>query len=232
MSKKQYTHIYFDLDRTLWDFVGNSSEVLRDILDRFSLREQINNEEEFIVKYNDYNDRLWDKYREGRIRKHILRQERFRMLLKDYGIKDMDLIDKINRYYLNTTPARSQLIENAAEILAYLSSRYKLYILSNGFYDVQLTKMKSSGISKYFTKTFTSDRIGYAKPHARIFEYAINSENAKKDECLMVGDDPKNDVEGARNANIDQVYFNPEKEKSDVKATYTISELMELKKIL
>ncbi len=232
MGKKQYKYIYFDLDRTLWDFIRNSSEVLKDIIEEFSLNTYVDDKEEFIAKYNFYNDRLWDKYREGKIRKPILRQERFRMLLKDYGLKDMELVEQINRYYLNTCPAKPLLIKDSLELLEYLHGKYKLYIISNGFYDVQLTKMISSGISKYFTKTFTSDRIGYAKPHAKIFEYALKSENAKKDESLMIGDDFKNDVIGARNVKIDQVYFNPGNKEVSDKATYEISDLLELKKIL
>lgn len=232
MGNKQYTHIFFDLDRTLWDFISNSSEVLTDILNEFSLHSFVDNKEEFINKYNDYNDSLWNRYREGKIRKHILRQERFRMLLKDYGLKDMKLVENINRFYLNACPAKTLLIKDSKEVLEYLYAKYKLYIISNGFYDIQLTKMISSGISKYFAKVFTSDRIGYAKPHARIFEYAINSENAKKEESLMVGDDYRNDVQGAMNAKIDQVFFNPENKVVKRKATYEISGLMELKNIL
>ena len=187
---------------------------------------------EFVKKYNFYNDRLWHSFREGKIRKFTLRKERFRLLLKDYRLNDMEMIEKINHYYLNNCPIKPLLIKDSKEILNYLKAKYKLYIISNGFYDVQLTKMISSGISKYFTKVFTSDRVGYAKPHARMFEYAINSENTIKDECLMIGDDFVNDVEGARNVQIDQVYFNPGKVKASFNATYEISELLELKKFL
>ena len=64
-----------------------------------------------------------------------------------------------------------------------------------------------------------------------MFEYVIRSIHAHKEECLMIGDDDKNDIEGAGKAGIDQVYFsNPKKEK--VKATYNISGLKELENIL
>ena len=232
MGKKQYTHIFFDLDRTLWDFIRNSADVLKDIIDEFSLGSYVNDLDEFITKYNDYNDRLWDKYREGRIRKPILRQERFRMLLKDYGINDMEMVEKISHYYLNTCPAKPLLIKNSLEILEYLYDKYKLYIISNGFYDVQMAKMKNSGISRYFQKLFTSDRVGYAKPDSRFFDHAVKSVNAKKAESLVVGDDAVKDIEGARNARIDQVFFNPEGNISSVEATYEIRDLIELKSLL
>ena len=30
-GEKRYTHLFFDLDHTLWDFRGNSRETLREI---------------------------------------------------------------------------------------------------------------------------------------------------------------------------------------------------------
>ena len=229
---KKYLHIYFDLDKTLWDFRKNSTETLLDIIDEYNLQKIVRDKEEFIEKYNFYNDRLWDYYRAGQIKKYQLRHGRFRLLLKDYNVQNRNLVAEISRYYMNHAPAKSALISGAVELLEYLSGGYNLYILSNGFYDVQLTKMVNSGISRYFKKLFTSDRIGYSKPDVRIFDYAVKSVNARKQESLMVGDDEQIDIKGAKDANIDQVHFNPEGNEVSVKANYTIKELAELKKWL
>jgi len=228
---KTYHHIFFDLDRTLWDFERNSSETLLQILDEFGLHKCIKNPQQFIAKYNFYNDRLWDDYKAGKIKKPELRKERFRLLLHAFDIQDENLIGKISRFYLNTSPLKSALIDGAAETLEYLYHRYKLYIISNGFYDVQVTKMISSGISRYFNKTFTSDRIGYAKPRSGIFNYALSSVNARKDESIMVGDDPINDIHGAYHARIDQVYFNKDGKTADIQPTYEIRHLKELREL-
>jgi putative hydrolase of the HAD superfamily len=50
----------------------------------------------------------------------------------------------------------------------------------------------------------------------------------------MIGDNYECDIEGARNAGIDQVYFNPERNKArkKPKPTYEIGCLSELKQIL
>ena len=92
--------------------------------------------------------------------------------------------------------------------------------------------MINSGISRYFAKVFTSDRIGYSKPKSGIFEYALRSENAKKEETIMVGDDEINDIQGARNAGIDQVFYNPDKMIPAIAPTFEITSLLELKNIL
>jgi putative hydrolase of the HAD superfamily len=229
---KKYRHIFFDLDRTLWDFRKNSAETLLEMIGKFSLQKIISDSNEFIEKYNYYNDRLWDYYRLRRIKKLQLRDERFRLLLKDYGITDRKLIQELSRYYLNVSPAKTALVPGALELLEYLSKDYSLYILSNGFYDVQLTKMINSGISRYFKKLFTSDRIGYAKPDTHMFDYAVKSVNARKEESLMVGDNELIDIEGARNAHIDQVLFNPEGKFTTIPATIEIRNLQELKRWL
>lgn len=226
---KKYCHIFFDLDRTLWDFGKNSTETLLDIITKFELEEIVHDCKVFIEKYNYYNYKLWDYYRLGQLNKHQLRHERFRMLLEDFGIDNLKLVEDISRYYMNTIPAKASLIPNTTTLLEYLALRYKLYIISNGFYDVQLAKMINSGISRYFQKLFTSDRIGYSKPDPRIFDYAVKSVNAKKEESLMVGDDELIDIKGAQEANIDQVFFNPDNKVASIHATYKIKDLLELK---
>lgn len=232
MHQNRYLHIFFDLDRTLWDFEKNSTDALVDIIKEFGLEMHITNIQEFVRLYNKYNDELWDDYRDGKIKKHELRINRFNLLLNHYNLSNQKIIEEISKFYLNTAPLKTSLVKNALEVLQYLASYYKLYIISNGFYDVQLTKAKNSGISSYFKKVFTSDRIGYSKPKAGIFEYAITSAHAKKSECLMVGDDIMNDIQGAKNFGIDQVYYNPGKLEPPFKPTYTINNLMQLKKIL
>jgi putative hydrolase of the HAD superfamily len=142
------------------------------------------------------------------------------------------MIEEISKFYLNAAPLKTSLVPHAKEILEYLKQNYQLHIISNGFYDVQLTKVINSGISPYISRVFTSDRIGYSKPKAGIFEYAITSVNAKKSVCLMVGDDIHNDIQGARNAGIDQVFFNPERMEVSLQPTYEIHNLLELKSIL
>lgn len=226
---KIYKHIFFDLDRTLWDFEKNSSEALSEIVNEFSLSNEIKDIEEFIRVFNYYNERLWDHYRAGKIKKYLLRKERFRLLFNRYGIKNKDLVEKVSRYYLEKYSIKTALIEDAKDTLEYLSGKYKLHIISNGFYDIQRVKLINSGISRYITKLFTSDTIGFAKPDKRIFEHAVRSLNAHKQDCLMIGDDEVNDIVGAKNANIDQVFFNPRNILTSVQSTYKISSLKELK---
>ncbi len=227
----KYKHLFFDLDRTLWDFDKNCTETLSELIDEFLLSTLIDSPDDFIRNFYYYNEHLWDEYREGKIKKFLLRRERFRLLLNHYGIKKKDLVDQVSKFYLDKYPVKTALIAHAKEITEYLASKYKLHIITNGFYDAQLTKLINSGISRYFAKIFTSDRIGHAKPDTNIFEYAVRSIHAHKQECIMIGDDITNDIIGARNANIDQVFYNPTCKAISFEPTFEIRSLLELKEL-
>ncbi len=232
ISKKKYKHVFFDLDRTLWDFENNSSDTIKSILIHHDLSELIEIFEKFIEVYTINNNRLWKLYRKGQVKKEQLRVTRFHLTLKKFGINNIDLAKTIDKEYLEASPRSKNLMPNAIEILNYLISSYKLYIITNGFRETQFIKLNSTGILKYFSKIITSDEIGYAKPDFRIFHSALSSVNAKKSESLMVGDDYNVDIIGAQKYGIDQIYFNYKNEPTLGKATYEVNSLLEIKNIL
>ncbi len=229
---KNYKHIFFDLDRTLWDFERNSSLTLLEILEHHNLKDKITDTGLFVQTYHKYNDYVWDLYKKKKIRKQELRTERFRLLLNNFGIHDINLAQSIDKYYIENAPKKPLVIHPAHQVLDYLYKKYQLYIISNGFWEVQETKLKSSNIRRYFIKIYTSDKIGTSKPDKRFFEYAVKSANARKSESLVIGDDIENDISGARNFGIDQVWYNPSELKTELNPTFTIRHLDELLDIL
>jgi len=58
----RFKNIFFDLDRTLWDFEANSNEALLDLCINFKFKEKGIDFDEFIIKYKLYNAKLWDLY--------------------------------------------------------------------------------------------------------------------------------------------------------------------------
>lgn len=228
----KYKHIYFDLDRTLWDFDANSREALGDLYRKFNLDTLFSSPEEFIESYHKHNERLWAQYREGNLTKAILRSKRFELTLRDKKVKDPVLAASIGEDYLSQSVIKTILFPNTKEILEYLKPFYNLYILTNGFRETQFKKLGNCGLDVYFDEVFTSETIGYNKPHQKIFEWAITAVNAKKDDCIMIGDDQEVDIEGARRFGIDTIFFNPQDEDPRVESTYIIQDLIELKNIL
>ena len=80
-------HIFFDLDRTLWDFDKNSEFALRQILKEEKIDSHFVGFEEFHNIYVDENARLWQEYGKGQLTKEVLRYERFNATLNHFGIE-------------------------------------------------------------------------------------------------------------------------------------------------
>jgi putative hydrolase of the HAD superfamily len=229
----KYKHLFFDLDRTLWDYDTNSSLALGKVYSEFELGEHFSSSEEFISLYNHHNDFLWDQYRQGKIKKMELRMKRFLLTLQEKNINNRELSEVIGDRYMYITPRLNKLAPNTIETMEYLTSlNYKLYILTNGFLSTQEKKMASSEIDRYFIKIYSSEELGMSKPRKEIFHWAVSAVHAHKNECLMIGDDLEVDVRGAMNYGIDAVWYNPDNLSSDFNPTHTISDIGELIGIL
>lgn len=228
----KYKHIYFDLDRTLWDFDTNAKETFIEIYNNLNLEKIFGSFDAFYSTYNKYNDQLWKDYREGKIEKSILRWKRFALTLEEFGVKNDDLAKQIGDEYVIISPTKKQLFPYTHEVLSYLKNKYKLHIITNGFSEIQFVKLKNSDLDKYFTQVVTSEEAGAQKPSPVIFNHALKLANAEADESIMIGDDLETDILGAKKLGIDQVFFNTDNIKHNEDITYEISSLNQLQEIL
>ncbi len=232
---KRYNYIFFDLDNTLWDFKINSYEAMQVVFKYIDIREDVTFDT-FFMSYSRHNHLLWDNYRKKGITKRELTRKRFQNTFEELGITGVDA-EQMNKDYLREMPKQQKLLDGAIEILNYLKNKnYQLFIITNGFKEVQEKKLISSGIDGFFNKIYISEDVKSPKPSNEIFEYAIKSSNAKKTQSLMVGDDWETDVMGALKFGIDSAYLG--KESNGNKAIQTahnvhyISSLCDLMKIL
>jgi len=231
MSK--YKHLFFDLDNTLWDFKTNSFETLSDLYLQYDLKNKgISSLENFITVYHEHNAQLWKEYGMGFIKKKNLRTDRFHRTFNDFGIIDFELSENFGNDYIHKSPLKNTLFPYAIETLNYLSEKYTLHIITNGFEEVQHIKLENSGLKKFFKTVITSEMAGAKKPDKKIFHYALYRAKTKSKQCVMIGDDLEIDVLGAKNAGIDAIYFNPEKKIHKERGFVEINSLKELMSIL
>lgn len=238
--KKKYTHIFFDLDNTLWDFRKNSYVALEETFKNFFRENDKIKFIEFFEVFSQFNHALWKEYRNQRIQKNELVWLRFQKTFDKLNIEGFDARE-INKMYFEKMPYQELLVEGALDILGYLKNRrYRMSIISNGFREVQFKKLENTGILKYFDKVFLSEDLKTPKPAIEIFEYAIKSVNAKKSKSIMVGDDWETDITGAVNVGIDAVYFKSSdriSENEKIKSRFSdsvfiVSDLNQLKRYL
>jgi len=235
MALKSYKHILFDLDHTLWDYELNSREVLLELHEKYQLRDRTSiSPDDFILGFERENDKLWQMYNLGEIEGEVLRKIRFKNILQAMDVNqipDSELIE-MGREYVSLCPWKKNLVPYAFEILHYLSRNYQLHVITNGFDQQQFIKLSNAGLAPYFDQIVTSEKAGHKKPNLGIFEFTLNSITATYSDCIMIGDNLEADIIGARNANIDQIYFNPRGKQHQETITYEIGCLSEIKEIL
>lgn len=229
----KYKHIFFDLDRTLWDFDTNSRAALTELYTSFQLAQRgVRSPEVFIGVYETINRALWSRYRNGRMSKKHLRKTRFSKTLEHLGCWDASLGIRLEKAYLDLSPLQTAVEPNALETLEYLHKAYKLHIITNGFEEVQHIKLDKSGLGSFFSHVVTSERASARKPGKEVFEFAFALAGTHSGESLMVGDDLETDMAGARNMKMDRAFYNPAKIEHSEDLTYEISDLAELRNLL
>jgi putative hydrolase of the HAD superfamily len=228
----KYNHIFIDLDDTLWDFHANAKSSLSEVFEEQKLFRWFDNFEHFFQIYAKRNLELWEMYGKGEISKDFLMIERFHHPLKQMGVNNKKLAELIGTRFLEILPTKTILLPFATELLDYLHSSYTLTIISNGFVEVQYKKLRSSKLEHYFAHVVLSEAAGALKPDKRIFDYALQLNNAKPAETIMIGDSYEADIRGAQNAGIDQVYFSPHSESANKSATFNVKKLEDVMGIL
>ena len=233
-SHKKYKHLFFDLDRTLWDFDTNNLLSFREIYKEFKLASMgIEDFDAFYASYSQLNLALWSDYKNQLISKESLNFRRFHESLLLYGINNKALAREVGSYYIANSPLKAALYPNTLKTLDVLQQDYQMHIITNGFEEVQYIKLEKSGLSKYFDKIITSERAGYKKPDNRIFQFALKEANALVEESLIIGDDPEADILGAHQVGMDQIWVKHCNNKSIIKqATYEVNQLQDIISIL
>lgn len=225
-------HIFFDLDRTLWDFESNSRNTLAELYSEFKLQEiGFSSFEQFHTIYKEKNELCWALYRENRLSKESMRSKRFKMSLQEAGHTGNTLASKLGEEYVLRSPRQTLLMDGSREILEYLAPRYQMHIITNGFEEVQHIKLKACHIDHYFGQVITSERAGSKKPHPGIFRFAFQRTRALPAQSVMVGDDYAIDVLGAERAGMTGIHYAPE-QNAGTEATLAVRHLNDLKRFL
>jgi putative hydrolase of the HAD superfamily len=234
MRSHKYKHLFFDLDRTLWDFDSNNIRTFAELYDKFELaRRGVSDLQEFYIQYQKINVILWEEYKYNRITKEMLNFQRFNDILAHYNITDSGLAREMGTFYITVSPLKTILYPQTIETLEILHQKYQMHIITNGFEEVQYIKIENSGLGKYFDKIITSERAGCKKPERGIFDFALKETGANVLESIIIGDDPDADILGASLVGMDQIWVkHPPVHPILRKPTYEVSRISDITMIL
>lgn len=224
-----YAFLLLDLDDTILDFKMAERVALAKTLQSFGLEPT----QQVCGRYSQINQLHWEMLERKELTRDQVKVGRFEMLFREYGLQ-ADCRDCARRYMENLAQGH-YFLPGAEEALARLSGKYKLYLVSNGTTQVQMSRLESAGIGKYFQKLFISEEVGVDKPDpvffARCFEKIPGFE---KEKTMIVGDSLTSDILGGIQAGITTCWVNRNKQppRADIPADYQIRALSELEELL
>lgn len=157
------------------------------------------------------------------------------------GVKaDKTLAVHAGQFFRVLTTDYVKLYDGAVELLDFLKKQGKrVCLLSNAQRIFTEYEMRSLGIYDKFDEVYISSDYQCKKPDIQFYNAIINELHLNKNKTIMIGNDNRCDIEGAKAAGLDTFYIHsnisPEVEDfSTVKSTYLLKKmnLREVKKIL
>lgn len=226
---KNYKIILFDIDDTLFDFTKSEQEAFHKVFGKYNLLDSL---ELYQKSYQEISKVLWRDLESGNLTLIKLGSERFKRLFLKHKL-EIDSVE-FNKDYLCFLGEQAHLIKEAENVISAFSHK-RIAIITNGFTEVQISRINNSTLKGSFEQIIISESTGYQKPQKEIFDYAFDKlQISDKSKVLMVGDSLTSDIQGGINYGIDTCWFNPnyKENKTSLKPTYEISNLNRLLEII
>ena len=217
--------IFFDIDRTLFDYDYAVDRAMEDFYREYQsdlARELDDFKQEWIALYEKY----WPQYELGTLSLKEQRILRMQGLFPDKSISTVQA-EKYARSHNDAYMSHWRLFPDALPLLDHLQDR-KLGIISNGNVSRQRAKLEHSGILDRFEVVVISAEFGCAKPDARIFNTACEIAGEKTSDSIHIGDNLIADIAGAAGAGLKAVWVNRTDARASESVTSEIKELTDL----
>ena len=209
--------ILLDVDDTLFDFSAAEKSAICDTFEAFGIANNPQN----ISLYSTINKGFWKKFDLGQITKERLLVERFEELFLRLGISGNAA--KINNAYLENLSKYNYTFPGADEFCRKLSQNHNLYVVTNGTLHAQVRRLKTAPFTKYISKVFISEELGFQKPQKEYFDYVFEKIDLRdKNSAIILGDSITSDIMGGKAAGIKTCLFDPKNEKDHSLCDYSI----------
>ena len=238
---KHYTHLIFDADHTLLDYVADELAAFRVVYNQIGLpiSDELLHFSRHASESEWTNAGLYDVYKPAiQAAYHRLYRTHvtgiFEKAFEKFSVHAD--AEKAGKAFLAALCAPAHLYEGVETLLRKLSKnsggRYEIIIATNGVCDIQNGRL--TPIKPYISQLVVSEEVGEIKPTLAFFDALLKKTGAKKETSLMIGDSLASDVAGALRAGIDVCWYNPQgkNNETDWKPNFEISSLQDLQKYL
>lgn len=220
-----YSILLFDADNTLFNFDAGNRRAFSEVCRICHLPDT----DELFHAYEAVNAEMWSAFDRGECTKDFLVVERFRLFLERAGLQADPV--QCNKIHLSTLATNTVLLPHALEVCRTLAQTHSLYIVTNAVAAVQKARLAASDLRPYITDAFISEDAGASKPSVAYFDYVFSrSPGITRENCLLIGDSPSSDLQGANNYGIPCCWYNPRglARPDGIRIDYEIRDLPEL----
>ncbi len=220
-----YSILLFDADNTLFNFDAGNRRAFSEVCRICHLPDT----DELFHAYEAVNAEMWSAFDRGECTKDFLVVERFRLFLERAGLQADPV--QCNKIHLSTLATNTVLLPHALEVCRTLAQTHSLYIVTNAVAAVQKARLAASDLRPYITDAFISEDAGASKPSVAYFDYVFSRiPGITRENCLLIGDSPSSDLQGANNYGIPCCWYNPRglARPDGMRIDYEIRDLSEL----
>ena len=191
--------LLIDFDGTLVDYSLNERRALEKLFESLNLpKELFRNVHQEYSKINSY---YWSQFELKKLTIKEVQYKRFADLMSKYNI-DGDA-KELNKTYLDYLVQTTSIEKNILEAIKKLrDSGIKIVIITNGIHWTQTERLKNTGLDNIIDAFFTSESVGFAKPHPKMFldsKEFLESINCPTNDLWVIGDNFEADIKGAFN---------------------------------
>lgn len=217
--------IFFDIDRTLFDYDHAVDRAMEDFYERFHQELDLDLGA-FKRRWIELYEQYWPAYELGTLSLKEQRILRMQGLFEAQRISTVQA-EKYARFHNDAYVSHWRLFPDVIPLLDHLQGK-KLGVISNGNDERQRAKLTRTGIADRFEVIVISAAHGCAKPDPRIFLTACTMGGAFNGESTHIGDNLHADIAGAAGAGLSAVWIDRIGQGSSEHHGLTIASLTEL----
>ena len=221
----QYKLILMYADDTLLDFEAAEEKALSMLFDRYSLPSEAK------IDYRRINSACWAAFERGEMTQTELRKKRF-VDFCSCRLPDEDP-SCAAAFYEHALSLQSITLDGALYAVKEISEKLPIAIVTNGIATIQRPRITSSPIYPHISSLLISEETGFQKPDPGMLLMALEKYAVSPCEALMIGDSLSSDMQAAKQAGIDFLWYNPKGKArtSDAVIRYETKNIMDFVRI-
>lgn len=202
--------VIFDIDNTLYDYDKSHIVAMRALTD-YCKKEFKITEKEILSCYNRAMSITAQRIGTKTAAIHS-RMLRFQCMTELLSQPLFPHVENMYHAYCDTLVKYAEPSPGIIPLFNELKKRHiRIGIGTDMTVRIQYKKLEKLGLTSYIDFIVTSQETGVKKPHPHFFEICLEKAECPSDQCAFIGDNLKDDVQGARDNGLFGIWYSREK---------------------